>query len=316
MRPATEEMLMTSPDPCRRMTGTAARIAAAAASTLRRKSASTSLPAASAMPECIPMPALFTRMSMPPSSSTVVLTIRSRAVVSVTSVGRAIALPPSALIEADRSLSASPFREARTTWAPRRANSSAMARPIPLEAPVTIVRAPLSRMSMLTAAAKVGRFTSCGELGDSVAAARAFLLCLAVDSHETPILLMRFVLRLRLDRLDGCAQDFSRGGVQPVDVLDFEGRPLAERQQASLMQDLVGVGVADPSDKGLVAQQVFQLTRMAPDPLRELAFADGERIGTELGPSGNRRQGTGRNPVDTAHLDRVEKAQFFAPFER
>ena len=44
-------------------------------------------------------------------------------------------------------------------------------------------------------------------------------------------------------------------------------RPLAERQQPRGVEDLVAVGVADAGDERLVAQQVLELARMAPDPL-------------------------------------------------
>src|SRR6202035_2105578 len=237
IRPAIEEMLMIIPSCCARMIGTTARRAAAAASTLSVNTASTSALDASPMGAVMPMPALFTRMSMPPSWRIVSCASCSTAPVAVTSVGMTIAEPPSALIDAASSSKAWRFRAATASRAPRRANSTAIARPMHCEAPVTMTRALLNFTppplgegqgggSMLAAATEVGRLTSGSELGDAVATARTLLLSFGVDLHEAAVLLVGLVLRLRLDRLDRFAQHFSGRGVKAHHLIGLEGRPL------------------------------------------------------------------------------------------
>ena len=69
------------------------------------------------------------------------------------------------------------------------------------------------------------------------------------------------------------------------------------------MQDLVAVGVADAGDERLVAQQVLELARMAPDPLApdlERQSRDRRRRGPgrgrpDRGPAGRRRPAAGRS---------------------
>src|ERR1700682_3511216 len=100
-----------------------------------------------------------------------------------------------------------------------------------------------------------------------MSATRAFSLRLAVDGHETPILLVRLVPRLGLDRFDGRAEDLTSRRIEPGKLVGLERRPLAEWQQFGLVEDLVGGGVAHPGDERLVAQQVLQLTGMPADAL-------------------------------------------------
>ena len=89
------------------------------------------------------MPALFTTISIPPhfsaNSSTSLLT----AALSVTSHGWTSAAPPAALIASAVSLSLSALRATHATLAPAAASRSAIALPIPREAPVTIAVWPL-----------------------------------------------------------------------------------------------------------------------------------------------------------------------------
>src|SRR5207302_1448205 len=56
---------------------------------------------------------------------------------------------------------------------------------------------------MLAATTEIRRLTPRGQLRDPVSTARTFLLGLAMDRHEASVLLVRLVLRLRLDRFDG-----------------------------------------------------------------------------------------------------------------
>ena len=86
--------------------------------------------------------ALLTRQSTRPNRSTAAATIASTWSGSRTSVGCAAARPPAASISATVSSSGSGRRPATTTDAPSRANSWAMARPIPLPPPVTSATRP------------------------------------------------------------------------------------------------------------------------------------------------------------------------------
>src|ERR1700731_733340 len=109
---------------------------------------------------------------------------------------------------------------------------------------------------MLAATTEVGRLAAGGQFGDAVTAARALLLSLGVDLHEATVLLVRLILRLRLDRLDGLAQDLSGGRMQSYHLIGLQRGALAQRQEARLVEDLIRVGVADAGDERLVAQQV------------------------------------------------------------
>jgi hypothetical protein len=53
---------------------------------------------------------------------------------------------------------------------------------------------------MLAATTEIGRLTPRRQLRDAMSAARALSLSLAVNRHETPILFVRLVPRLGLDR--------------------------------------------------------------------------------------------------------------------
>src|SRR6267154_6314278 len=90
-------------------------------------------------------PALLTRMSIGPSASSVLLTRRSTPTAWLTSASTSIALEPAAAIS-PTSCRASPARPRwlTATRAPARANAIAIARPIPLAAPVTSAVLPSS----------------------------------------------------------------------------------------------------------------------------------------------------------------------------
>src|SRR5688572_23428281 len=87
------------------------------------------------------MPALLTTISSLPCVSTVCLIRASTAAVSVTSAACAVALPPDAVIAAAVASALVP-RATQTTVAPPAARRSAIARPIPRDAPVTIATLP------------------------------------------------------------------------------------------------------------------------------------------------------------------------------
>src|SRR5207245_3029071 len=168
---------------------------------------------------------------------------------------------------------------------------------------------------MLTATAEVRGFASRLQLRDPVATARALLTALAVDGHETPVLLLGDVMRLRPDGRNRLAQDLLGRGVQPADVIRFQRGALAQWQQLRAMQDLIRVGVADAGHEGLIAKQVLQLAWMPPDAMGEVGLADLEGVRAELRPAGDGGQGPGWHPVDAAHPDRVQEAQFVAAAE-
>src|SRR5215210_6540071 len=89
-------------------------------------------------------PALFTRMSTRPSSSLACRTRACAASSSVTSHSTESALPPLPLIRSTSSESRSFRRAATTTDAPSAANASAVASPMPLDAPVITATLPSS----------------------------------------------------------------------------------------------------------------------------------------------------------------------------
>src|SRR3990172_1727727 len=89
-----------------------------------------------------PTPALFTSTSTLSNSSTVSRISASTARRSVTSVGTTRRRPGKSASSWASSSSFSRLRDARTTWARRRANSRAVSRPIPDEAPVMITARP------------------------------------------------------------------------------------------------------------------------------------------------------------------------------
>src|SRR4029077_1123174 len=120
---------------------------------------------------------------------------------------------------------------------------------------------------MLATTTEVGRLAAGGQLGDAVTTPWALLLPLGVDLHEAAVLLVRLILRLRLDRLDCLAQDFSGRRMQADDLIRLERGALAEGQQGRLVQDLVRVGITDAGDERLVAQEVLELARVPADAL-------------------------------------------------
>src|SRR5579862_235780 len=89
-------------------------------------------------------PALFTRMSIVPSSVAAVRTHCWIASASVTSHSIASARPPAPSIALAAVSSSSIERDASATAAPAAANASAISRPMPREAPVTSARLPAS----------------------------------------------------------------------------------------------------------------------------------------------------------------------------
>src|SRR5579862_5794084 len=82
--------------------------------------------------------ALFTRMSNRPNFSITCLNPAFTCSASATSIFTANAVPPAAAISLTSAASFSSFRAATATFAPACANASAVSRPIPCDAPVTI----------------------------------------------------------------------------------------------------------------------------------------------------------------------------------
>jgi hypothetical protein len=82
-------------------------------------------------------PALFTRPSMRPCTSTIASTVFCTASSSRMSQEWKLARPPSATISPATSNSLSSLRPTSTTWAPSAASSCAVQRPMPEPPPVT-----------------------------------------------------------------------------------------------------------------------------------------------------------------------------------
>src|ERR1700674_5364549 len=99
------------------------------------------------------MPALLIRMSMRPNSAFARSTMARRSAREVTSVATASDLRPRAPTSSAVRLAPAWSISAMTISAPWCASSSAMARPMPRPAPVTIAACPLSSMDFLLARA-------------------------------------------------------------------------------------------------------------------------------------------------------------------
>ena len=115
------------------------------------------------------------------------------------------------------------------------------------------------------------------------------------------------------------AQDVDRRGqgrprrvVERVHLLGRQAGPLAEGQEPGRVEDLVAVGVADAGDERLVAEQVLELARVAPDPLAPDVEGEGRvvRVGALVlaAQPGDRPVDPGGLEVDLAHLGRVPVA--------
>src|SRR5207302_17193 len=168
-----------------------------------------------------------------------------------------------------------------------------------------------SPWSELATAAEIQGLSVGAQLADPVAAARAALAALGVHLHEAPVLLRLVVIGVREDRLDGPPEGGRQGAKELFLLLRPERRPAAQRQQPGLEQDLVGVGVADPGQEGLVAEQVLELIPVAPQLLSEPVQpepADRVRLGPQLGP-GRHLPRRVLDPVDPAHVAEVRVAQ-------
>ena len=141
------------------------------------------------------------------------------------------------------------------------------------------------------------------DLGDPGPAARARLTALVVDREEVADLGLEGRRHAVLQDRDRVGQRRSGGRVERVDLLRREARPLAEREQPRLVEDLVAVGVADPGDERLVPKQVLELARDGAGSVRARrpASAPGrprpspDRARQGPGPVDRRRPGAGRS---------------------
>src|SRR5438067_952069 len=93
----------------------------------------------------IATPALLTRMSGTPKAARAAATAASHCSATQWSIATAAALPPAVRIAAATTSAPSPSRSAQHTAAPSAAKRSAIARPFPLAAPVTIATRPARR---------------------------------------------------------------------------------------------------------------------------------------------------------------------------
>src|SRR5437660_10523356 len=131
---------------------------------------------------------------------------------------------------------------------------------------------------MLAATTEVSRLTSRRQLGDAMSAARALFLRPAVDGHESPVLFVRLVARLRLDRLDGRAEYLAGCRVEAGELIRFQRRALAERQEFGLVENLVPVSGAHAGDERQVSQHDLEFAGMAPDALGKFGARDRQRL--------------------------------------
>ena len=140
-----DEMLTIAPPPAATMCGTTSLLRRNADVTLKRKAISNdrSLVAVNALGS--DPPALLSRMSMRPNSSTTRATRCSSCSVTVTSVATAIARLPIVRTSAAIASMSAWVRAAHATSAPASANARAQPAPMPLPAPVTIATRPSSR---------------------------------------------------------------------------------------------------------------------------------------------------------------------------
>src|SRR5437879_3116775 len=147
--PATEAMLMILPPPCAIMTFPAAcehKKAPVRFTSSTRRQSSTAIVATGATQA---RPALFTRMSIRPSSAFARSTIARTSSALVTSQRRPSARTPSAESSAAVSAQRSALRAQSTTSAPISASAVAICRPSPLPPPVTMATRPLRSNSSL-----------------------------------------------------------------------------------------------------------------------------------------------------------------------
>ena len=148
---------MITPLPWARMTGRAclqARTTPRKLTAMIRSKASVEISVTGASPPVTLIPTLLWRISSRPRCSLQWLTAASRLASSTTSAATASPCPPSRCISSTVSCAESMSRSTASTWAPSRANSNAVARPLPMvgpgvwPAPTTIAILLFSRISL------------------------------------------------------------------------------------------------------------------------------------------------------------------------
>src|SRR3954449_11295788 len=146
--PSCEAMLMMRPPPRSTMWGVAQRAArnTALRSTARTLSNVASVICSSGVSSRTP--AEFTRMSIPPSSSTIWFIAARTASPSVTSTASAVARPPELVHCSATAVAFGSLRSSTATSAPSSAKRTAMAAPIPPPPPMTTATLPVSCSSM------------------------------------------------------------------------------------------------------------------------------------------------------------------------
>src|SRR5437016_8600814 len=159
--PPTVVTLMMRPPPRRFMWGMTSRQNRIAPMTFESKSYCHVASSTCSKPAADEVPALFTRMSIPPNRATVAATKASTSGPCVTSVAIARMSAPVVFWIASTARSSTSFRRAHTaTFAPLLANRSTQARPSPSLPPVTIATLPAipsSRTSMIASRYEIAR---------------------------------------------------------------------------------------------------------------------------------------------------------------
>src|SRR5258707_911844 len=130
-------MLMMDPPPCSRMIGMACLmdIHADLRLTLRMRSNACSSARCAGPSPPPPIPTLLTRISIRPQRDLASATTAAQSASRETSARNGAALPPSLAIMATVSIAVARSRPTHRTCAPSRANSTAMARPLPMVSP-------------------------------------------------------------------------------------------------------------------------------------------------------------------------------------
>ena len=140
-----EEMLTTAPLPTVSTIWRAASlVSVSGAVTLKAKVRAMNPSLVSRAARGMAPPALLTRMSSRPNSWTARATSASQAAASVTSVGTTSARRPTAATAAATSRRSDSVRAASTTSAPASARPTAIPRPMPSPAPVTMATFPVT----------------------------------------------------------------------------------------------------------------------------------------------------------------------------
>ena len=118
------------------------------------------------------------------------------------------------------------------------------------------------------------------DLPERLAAARAGLAEPPVDEVHVLVALPS------LSQLERASEVLVDRGCEPLDLLVAELRGERERRELGAIEDLVGVGAADPGERPLVAEQRVEPSVVAGEDLAEPLDAEPQRFGPDVGELG------------------------------